>query len=61
MKDTQLTIRINSELKKQATVVAESQSRTIGNLIEYLLKQEIEKAAQKRAVFFACNPVCYCI
>jgi antitoxin component of RelBE/YafQ-DinJ toxin-antitoxin module len=47
MKDTQLTIRINSELKKQATVVAESQSRTIGNLIEYLLKQEIEKAAQK--------------
>lgn len=46
-KDTQLTIRINSELKKQATEVAKAQSRTLGNLIEYLLKQEIEKAADK--------------
>jgi len=47
MKDTQLTIRINSDLKKQATAIAESQSRTLGNLIEYLLRQEIEKASQK--------------
>ncbi len=47
MKDTQITFRINSDLKKQATAVAASQSRTIGNLIEYLLKQEIEKASQK--------------
>ena len=44
MKDAQITIRINSDLKAQATKVAKSQSRTIGNLIEYLLKQEIEKA-----------------
>jgi predicted transcriptional regulator len=46
MKDTQLTIRINSELKSQAQQLAESQSRTLGNLIEYLLKQEIEKASK---------------
>jgi hypothetical protein len=46
MKDTQLTIRINSDLKKQASALAATQSRTIGNLIEYLLKQEIEKAAK---------------
>ncbi|MFA5307330.1 MAG: hypothetical protein WC365_07825 [Candidatus Babeliales bacterium] len=44
MKDTQITFRINSDLKKQAAKVAKAQSRTIGNLIEYLLKQEIEKA-----------------
>ncbi|MFA5307447.1 MAG: hypothetical protein WC365_08420 [Candidatus Babeliales bacterium] len=47
MKDTQITFRIDSKLKKQATAVAKAQSRTIGNLIEYLLKQEIEKASQK--------------
>jgi antitoxin component of RelBE/YafQ-DinJ toxin-antitoxin module len=47
MKDTQITFRINSDLKKQATKVAKAQSRTVGNLIEYLLKQEIEKASQK--------------
>ena len=46
MKDTQLTIRINSDLKRQATEVAAKQSRTIGNLIEFLLKQEIEKASK---------------
>jgi antitoxin component of RelBE/YafQ-DinJ toxin-antitoxin module len=44
MKDAQITFRINSDLKKQATAVAKSQSRTIGNLITYLLRQEIEKA-----------------
>ena len=47
MKDTQLTFRINSELKKQATKVAKKQGRTIGNLITYLLMQEVEKAAEK--------------
>ncbi len=46
MKDTQLTIRINSKLKSQAQKLAESQSRTLGNLIEHLLKQEIEKASK---------------
>jgi hypothetical protein len=47
MKDTQLTIRINSDLKAQAQKLAESQSRTLGNLIEYLLKKELEKASPK--------------
>jgi hypothetical protein len=46
MKDTQLTIRINSDLKAQATQLAKSQIRTLGNLIEYLLKQEIDKASK---------------
>jgi len=45
-KDTQLTIRINTEFKRQATQVAEAQGRTIGNLITYLLKKEIDKAAK---------------
>ena len=44
MKDTNLNIRINSDLKAQATALAASQSRTIGNLIEYLLKQELAKS-----------------
>jgi hypothetical protein len=39
-------IMMAADLKAQATKVAESQSRTLGNLIEYLLKQEIEKAAK---------------
>ena len=47
MKDTQITFRIDSELKKQAVKVAEKEGRTIGNLITYLLMQEIEKAANK--------------
>jgi antitoxin component of RelBE/YafQ-DinJ toxin-antitoxin module len=47
MKDTQITFRISSELKKQATEVAKQQGRTIGNLITYLLMKEIEKAAEK--------------
>ena len=46
-KDTQLTFRITSELKEQATKVAKAQGRTIGNLITYLLMKEIEKAAEK--------------
>ena len=46
-KDTQLTFRITSELKEQATKVAKKQGRTIGNLITYLLTQEVEKAANK--------------
>ncbi len=41
MKDERLTIRINSDLKSAATALAASQSRTIGNLIEYLLKREL--------------------
>lgn len=43
MKDTNLNIRINSDLKSAAQALAQSQSRTLGNLIEYLLKREIEQ------------------
>jgi antitoxin component of RelBE/YafQ-DinJ toxin-antitoxin module len=44
MKDTQLTIRINSELKQQAQEHAENTGRTLAGLIEWLLRQEIKKA-----------------
>jgi len=43
MKDDYLHIRINSDLKAAAQALASSQSRTLGNLIEYLLKREIEQ------------------
>jgi antitoxin component of RelBE/YafQ-DinJ toxin-antitoxin module len=42
MKDTQLTIRINSDLKQKAQEHAESTGRTLAGLIEWLLKREIE-------------------
>jgi antitoxin component of RelBE/YafQ-DinJ toxin-antitoxin module len=42
MKDAQLTIRINSELKQKAQEHAESTGRTLAGLIEWLLKREIE-------------------
>jgi antitoxin component of RelBE/YafQ-DinJ toxin-antitoxin module len=47
MKDTQISFRISTELKEQATKVAKAQGRTIGNLITYLLMKEVEKAASK--------------
>lgn len=43
MKDTQLTIRINSDLKQQAQEHAENTGRTLAGLIEWLLRQELKK------------------
>lgn len=47
MKDTQLTIRINSELKEQAQQYAEDTGRTLSGLIEWLLKEELKKNGGK--------------
>ena len=44
MKDTQLTIRINSNVKSQAQQYALDTGRTLSSLIEWLLKEEIKKA-----------------
>lgn len=46
MKDAQLTIRINAELKKKAQEYATSTGRTLAGLIEWLLRKEIEKKAE---------------
>ena len=43
MKDTQLTIRINSELKQAAQTHAKDTGRTLAGLIEWLLRQELKK------------------
>jgi antitoxin component of RelBE/YafQ-DinJ toxin-antitoxin module len=48
MKDTQLTIRINSDLKQQAQEHAENTGRTLAGLIEWLLKQELKKDAERQ-------------
>jgi hypothetical protein len=42
IKDSQLGIRINSELKQAAQEYAESTGRTLAGLIEWLLKKEME-------------------
>lgn len=47
MKDTNLNIRINSDLKEQAKQYAESTGRTLAGLIEWLLKQELSKNRDK--------------
>ena len=44
MKDTQLTIRINSTIKSQAQQYASDTGRTLASLIEWLLKEEMKKA-----------------
>ncbi|MDD5064978.1 MAG: DUF6364 family protein [Phycisphaerae bacterium] len=46
MKDTQVTLRINSELKNKAKQYAEDTGRTLASLIEYLLKKEIERPSK---------------
>ena len=47
MKDTQLTIRINSELKEKAQQYAKETGRTLSGLIEWLLKEELKKNGGK--------------
>jgi antitoxin component of RelBE/YafQ-DinJ toxin-antitoxin module len=46
MKDDRIYIRINSDLKKQAQQHAADTGRTLAGLIEWLLRQEIEKAGK---------------
>jgi antitoxin component of RelBE/YafQ-DinJ toxin-antitoxin module len=43
-KDSQLFIRINSDLKQQAQEYAENTGRTLAGLIEWLLKKELDKS-----------------
>lgn len=41
-KDNRLYLRINSDLKSQLEEIAKTQNRTLSNLIETILKKEIE-------------------
>jgi hypothetical protein len=43
-KDTQITIRIDNELKQAAKQHAADTGRTLAGLIEWLLRQELKKA-----------------
>jgi len=47
MKDTNINIKFNSDLKAQAQEQAKKEGRTLSNWIEYLVKREIEKASGK--------------
>lgn len=48
MKDTQFTLRISADLKEQAAAYAATQGRTLTNLIEWLLKNELKKDAERQ-------------
>jgi predicted HicB family RNase H-like nuclease len=47
MKDTRLNIRMTVELKEQAKKLAEADGRDLTNWITWLIRKEIEKAAEK--------------
>ena len=47
MKDTRLNIRMSSELKEQARKLAEADGRDLTGWVTWLIRKEIEKAAQK--------------
>jgi hypothetical protein len=47
MKDTRLNIRMSSELKEQAQKLAEADGRDLTNWVTWLIRKEIEKAAEK--------------
>jgi predicted HicB family RNase H-like nuclease len=47
MKDTRLNIRISSELKEQAQKLAEADGRNLSGWVTWLIRKEIEKAAEK--------------
>ena len=47
MKDARLNIRISSELKEQAQKLAEADGRDLTNWVTWLIRKEIEKAAEK--------------
>jgi antitoxin component of RelBE/YafQ-DinJ toxin-antitoxin module len=46
-KDSQLFIRINSDLKQKAQEHAADTGRTLAGLIEWLLKKELESKSNK--------------
>ena len=46
-KDSYMHIRINSELKEQAKKLAEADGRDLTNWVTWLIRKEIEKAAEK--------------
>ncbi len=47
MKDTRLNIRVTVEFKEQAKKLAEADGRDLTNWITWLIRKEIEKAAEK--------------
>ena len=47
MKDARLNIRISSELIEQAKKLAEADGRDLTNWVTWLIRKEIEKAAEK--------------
>ena len=47
MKDTRLNIRMSSELKEQAHKLAEADGRDLTGWVTWLIRKEIEKAAEK--------------
>ncbi len=47
-KETQFTLRISADLKEQAAAYAATQGRTLTNLIEWLLRQELKKHSADR-------------
>jgi antitoxin component of RelBE/YafQ-DinJ toxin-antitoxin module len=46
-KDSYMHIRINSELKEQAQKLAEADGRNLSGWVTWLIRKEIEKAAEK--------------
>ena len=51
-KDTQFTIRMDTALKEQAAAYAATQGRTLTNLIEWLLRQELKKEEKNMERFW---------
>lgn len=48
MKNDFIHVRISSELKKQAQEYAREKGRSLANLIEYLLKQELTRVGKRK-------------
>ena len=48
MKNDFIHVRISSELKKQAQEYAREKGRSLANLIEYLLKQELSRVGKRK-------------
>lgn len=48
MKNDFIHVRVSSELKKQAQEYAREKGRSLSNLIEYLLKQELSRGGKRK-------------
>jgi predicted HicB family RNase H-like nuclease len=46
MKDTNINIKFNSELKAAAQAQAAAEGRTLSNWIEWLVRKEIERTSK---------------